>query len=336
MATMPKPKRERDLLMATRSKNPAQARLQEAAELRLQAAALVRQGQDDNDSDGDSEEGEEEEASLEAGVTLSAGNWYPVSLVKAIRYQFRDAKTAVRVKVGTYAAHLPLLPDWCQVVANEQGEVETVTPLAFAQSEKGAIVYQDKTAQAIYLTAVNAVKQAASLSCKVIDSTTNKPPKARQYADATALLAACKMVPPVDLADSWESWLATADRGGYARSCQDYTSLLAGIRKALLAAGISPAGAENTVRWFDLPGTMFSTSDKARLVDSFVAYPTKSPLSDSQRQAAQEKTLERMQEQVELHSESHPAGAAMLEGFIGAIKARLLQPVTVEDDTALD
>lgn len=319
--------------MATNKANQ-QAAAQAAEDQAAQAAqAAVAQAEPDEQDEQD----EQDDAQLGEGAVLTAGNWYPVTLTKAIRYQFAGAKSAVRVKIGTYPAFLPLLPDWCTVVANADGEIEEVNPLAFSQDGQGKIVYQDKTAQAIFLTAQNAVKQAASLACKVVDVETGKALKAKQYKDEAELLAACKLVAPTDLADSWEAWLATADRGGYARSCQDYTALLVAIRKALAASGISSAGVENTCRWFDLPGSMFSTSDKARLVDAFCAYPTKNPLSDDKRKEAQDKTLARMAEQAELHSEAHPAGVAMLSGFLDSIRAKLAAPTAaVEDDTALD
>lgn len=326
MATKPKPAtKPENKPMATK---PNQAAAQAAEEAKLQAAQANEQ--DDNDSDSDSDN--DEDASLAEGVTLQAGVWYPVSLTKAIRYQFKDASSAVRIKVGSYPAHLPLLPDWYQ--ADQEGNAE---PLAFSQDEKGAVVYQDKTAQAIYLTAQNAVKQAASLACKVIDTTTGKAPKAKVYKDEASLLAACKLVPPTDLAASWEDWLSTADRGGYILNCKDYIALLADIRKALAASKVSPAGVENTVRWFDLPGPLFSASDKARLVDTFVAYPTKGAMTDEQRKAAQDKVLARMTEQAANFAEAHPAGSAMLTGFLDSIRAKLAAPQTaVEDDTALD
>jgi hypothetical protein len=321
--------------MANTSPNPninsqaAQAKAQaDAAKAAQEAAKLAVQ---EASEEGGEDDEPEDEGTIDP-ASLVPGNWYPAMMVKSVKYRFIGDKKPSRVEVAKVPCYLPLLPDWASIGADGQPE-----RLAYAINEDGKIVYADSSAQAVYRTLCNAVKQSVSLKTKVVGKGLVAMPKPLLYANAAALLVDLDVTLPDSVDASWEDWLSKADKGGYAKQCQDYRLLLEDMEKGLAASGVSKSGARNTLKRFDLSG-MFRLTDMQRVADDIVGFHGKAASTEAERAANRSKVLERVNTQLELHRANHTSGAKMLDRILALIAAGLAPKSAQEeeDETTLD
>jgi hypothetical protein len=245
-----------------------------------------------------------------ASADLTPGSWYRKDAPKSVQVFLGKDSGKTTVALGNVAVAYPTLPDWYNVNG------EDASPLAFTIKD-GMVEYTDPIANAVHGALCEQVKAKTLARYRV------KVPANARYATAEDAKGALTIETPDTLPADWQAWLAFAgESGAFAKQSKDYSDMLTAIAKVLESKGISPAGAANTIGFFQSAG-IFSL----RLVtERLVTFPSKVALSSKQRDESRTKVLERVSTAAEALAESYPAGYALLQQVLASVTKALAAP----------